>query len=610
MFNFKNINLLLAFTRFPLASLFAIVGSFTFMYAIDATDTPNQLINIIIICALGVFSNVAITVAAESNQWSTKKQLTSKVVLAVCLLLFFFLFLPDSYDSHKTKLFKLPFQIASIILFLHLLISYIPFLSKGSEEDFWEYNKDVFLRFVESFFYACFLFVGLAVALLALDKLFGIDLDGVAYPRLFIFLVGIFHTIYFLSKYPTVFYDNKIKRPIKAYLIFSQYILIPLVLIYLTILYAYALKIGIQWELPQGWVSQLSLWFSVVGIFAYLLNCFNHKFSDFKPTAYFKRYFFPALFLPTLLVFIAIYRRVSEYGITELRYVVALLGLWLLGITLYFNLSKTKKIKVIPISLSIIVLLPILTGPFNMFNTAVASQEKRFKKMLIDNSLLADDKLLPLVKGPMKFDSIYSDNKYKLANAIKYLDERTDLLFVNDWIKDDLAFVTDNDPTMIADSIDRYHNGVILAKELKIDDLFPRYVRPTTGRIYNFYHHQKETIELEKNKFFVPIDAHKVLSPNRSVYFRMNKDKSGLLLFRDDIEVGEISLNDYYSELVGTVTAQENKYVDSQINNPLLVAKDSSYHASLIINNISGRKLENNKIVIESIWGHAIITFK
>jgi len=580
------------------------------MYAIDASDTPSKLINIIIVCALGVFSNVALTVGAESYQWSPQRKLIGRLGLILCLILFYLLFLPVSYDANNSHTFRLPFQIAAIILFLHLLVSYVPFLFKGSEEDFWEYNKDVFLRFVESIFYAGFLFVGLAIALLALDKLFGIDLDGVAYPRLFIFLVGIFNTLYFLSKYPTVFYDNKIKKPIKAYLIFSQYILIPLVLIYLTILYAYALKIGIQWELPQGWVSQLSLWFSVVGIFAYLLNYFNHKFSDFKLTAYFKKYFFPALLLPTILVFIAIYRRVSEYGITELRYVVALLGVWLLGITLYFNLSKTKKIKVIPISLSIIVLLPILTGPFNMFNASVSSQGERFKQMLISNSILEDDKLLPLVKGPIKFDSIYSDNKYKLANAIKYLDKRTDLRFVNDWIKDDLPFLTDNDPAMSSDTIDRYHNGIILAKILKIEDLFPRYERPTTGRTYNFYHHQDKTIELGENQFFVPIEAHRVLSHNRSVYFRMNEDKSGLLLYRDDVIVGEISLKDYYNELIGTVTDIENKYYDSQINNPLLVAKDSSYHASLVINNISGRRLENKKIIIESIWGHAIINFK
>ena len=599
----------------------AIVGSLTLMYAIDEPDTPSLLINVVIICALGVFSNIAATIGAESANWSSSKQWGYKIAVAIGLLLFYFLFLPVSYDVYSPRVFRLPFQIAAIIIFLHLLIAYIPFVSKGSEEDFWEYNKDVFLRFVESMFYAVFLFVGLAIALLALDKLFGIELDGVAYPRLFIFLVGIFHTLYFLSKYPVIFYDNQIKKPIKAFLIFSQYILIPLVLIYLAILYAYAIQIGIKWELPEGWVSQLSLWFSVVGIFAFLLNYFNHKFSDFKPTAYFKKYFFPALLLPTVLVFIAIYRRISEYGVTELRYVVALLGVWLLGITLYYNLSKTKSIKVIPISLSIIVLLPILTGPFNMFNASLSSQQKRFKQSLIDKSILVGDQLTPLDKESTisvanntelssKTDSLYNAYRFELSASIRYLDDRSDLQFINKWISEDLEFVSYDNPTWLIDSLDQYHNARILANKLDIAELFPRYNKPREGKRYDFHHNQNSPIKLDENKYFVPISGNRNQVNSQTIYLILNEKGDGLRLTKNSETIGEIDLLEYYKNLINNTPMAENARYNLSIDNPLLEVNDSTYHASLIINSLSGRQLEDNSITIESIWGHAIITFK
>jgi len=620
LLNFRNINLLLAFTRFPVSSFLAIIGSLILMYAIDSGDTPSTLINLILVCGVGVLSNIALTIAAESHQWNPTITWGARLTLGVCLFFFYFIFLPTSYDVYNAHTFRLPFQMASVILFLHLLVSYIPFLFRGSEEDFWEYNKDVFLRFVESIFYAFFLFVGLSIALLALDKLFGIDLDGVSYPRLFIFLVGIFHTLYFLSKYPTIFYDNEIKKPIKAYLIFSQYILIPLVLVYLAILYAYAAQIAVKWELPQGWVSQLSLWFSVVGIFAFLLNYFNHKFSDFKLTSYFKKYFFPALLLPTVLVFIAIYRRVSEYGVTELRYVVALLGVWLLGITIYFNLAKKKKIKVIPISLSLIVLLPILTGPLSMFNVAVSSQQKRFKQDLVDRSLLVDKQLIPLKRKSLdinsdssiavaKPDSIYYEDKFVLSSAIRYLDKRTDFIFVNDWVEEKLNFISDAEK-MGTDSINQYHNGRIIAKMIGIDDLFPNYQKPITGEQFYFNKHQNKSVELTKNKFFLPIQIYRDATTDRDMYFRLNKEKTGLLLYRNGKELGEISLLDYYQNLLKTIDDKENKIYDNLNNNPLLLVQDSLYDASLIINSINGTRLENGEISIENIYGHAIIEFK
>ena len=619
MFSFRNINLLKAFIRFPIACVFAIIATLIGMYIIDFPEPPTPYINVFLCCIIGGVSNIALVVSKESHQWSTSQYWLGILGILFFLVLLYFGFLPSSYEIFNTSLFRLPFQIASLILFLHLVISFVPFINKGSEEDFWEYNKDLFLNIVESGFYSFFLFAGLSIAILALDKLFGIDIDSLAYPRLLFFLVGIFNTLYFLSKYPTVYYDNQIKTPIKAFLIFSQYILIPLVLIYMTILYAYGLQIAFNWELPEGWVSQLSLWFSVVGIFAYLLNYFNYKFSDFKITDYYKKHFFLVLLLPIALVFIAIYRRISEYGITELRYVVALLGVWLLGVALYFNLSKSKNIRVIPISLSVFVLIPIILGPFSMFNATLSSQKKQFKQLLIDNGSLIDQELMPIKKSnlipltPESDRTIVDENLERgsvVYNAIRFLDNRSDLSFINEWIEPDLDFINENDPTVLTDSLDRYHNARILAEALDISSYIPtNYDRPK-GTRFNFNQDVARSIEVESNKYFVPIDIHADRHGNSTIFFKMNDDKTGLELYQTDQLLGEILLNGHLEKLLDEQEPSDEKHTNYTLQEPIYKVENESFDATLIISNLGGVKSPGGEFILDNIWGHAIIELK
>jgi len=563
-------------------------------------------------CMIGAVSNIALVIAKESQQWSSLVHWLGRLGILCFLGLIYLGLLPANYEVINTSIFRLPFQLGALFIFLHLLISYVPFINKGSEEDFWEYNKDVFLNLVESGFYSFFLFVGLSIAILALDKLFGIELDDLAYPRLFFFLIGVFNTLYFLSKYPAVYYDNKIKTPIKAFLIFSQYILIPLVLIYMAILYAYAIQIGFKWTLPEGWVSQLSLWFSVVGIFAFLLNYFNHKFSDFKLTAYYKKYFFLVLLLPIVLVFVAIYRRISEYGVTELRYVVALLGVWLLGIGLYYNLSKKKNIRVIPISLSVFVLIPVLLGPFSMFNATLTSQKKHFKQLLIDNNCLVDQSLRPINSSELNQTSTEQEQEKgrKLYNAIRFLDERSDLSFINDWIEPDLDFVGEKDPRVASDSLDRYHNARILAEQLNISVYVPSVYDKPSGERIGINSGVIQSIELDNNKFFLPIDIHATRQTNAAVYFTLNDDKTGLDLYRNNQLVGEIQLDKYLEEIQDTLAPLATGQRNYTLTDPTYTIQDSTFDATLIINNLGGIKTPAGVVKIDNIWGHAIIEFK
>ena len=117
---------------------------------------------------------------------------------------------------------------------------------------------------------------------------------------------------------------------------FTQYILIPLLIIYAVILYFYSAKILLNWELPRGWVSYLILAYSVVGILALLLVHPLKQESTASWVRVFSRIFYFTLIPLLVLLFTAIFTRILEYGYTEPRYFVLLLAIWLTSVVFYF----------------------------------------------------------------------------------------------------------------------------------------------------------------------------------------------------------------------------------------------------------------------------------
>ena len=99
-------------------------------------------------------------------------------------------------------------------------------------------------------------------------------IDGIRYFELWVLLAGVFNTWYFLADIPQNFdeLDESDDYP-KGLKIFTQFVLLPLVSIYLLILYAYIGRILIQWSWPVGWVSYLVIGFSTLGDF-FIADCF------------------------------------------------------------------------------------------------------------------------------------------------------------------------------------------------------------------------------------------------------------------------------------------------------------------------------------------------
>jgi hypothetical protein len=255
------------------------------------------------------------------------------------------------------------------------------FIKSNRVDEFWNFNKNLFVRILTSGLYSGVLTLGLNFALVAIDNLFDVKIDGKIYGEIFVLIAGLFNTIFFLSGVPKGNEIHELLTYPKGLKNFTQFVLIPLVVIYLIILLSYESKILILFSLPEGWVSILILVFSVAGILSMLLVYPLRHLSDHKWINQFSKWFF-ILILPLIgLLFWAIGYRISAYGVTIERYYVFILACWLTFITLYSILKPNYHIKLIPISLSIVGLIS-LYGPQSASGVAQISQTSRLKELL------------------------------------------------------------------------------------------------------------------------------------------------------------------------------------------------------------------------------------
>ncbi|KAA6440176.1 DUF4153 domain-containing protein [Dyadobacter flavalbus] len=373
------------FTRYKWIVLIVFVKTILLIWhnetAFDDKNSRYLLLRAIFTAFIALPLALAVELAAERRLWKTSVKIAIMAILASLLALFFFTLAPepDQDDLYRFFLFMAG---------AHLLVSFAPFLGFNEPNGFWQFNKSLFLQILNATLYAVTLYIGLLIAVETVKFLFNIRFSFQIEQDLMAVTFSLFHTLFFLSKIPEPLAGLEQETSYPSGLkIFTQYVLLPLEVIYLVILYVYTGKILVQWKLPEGGVAYLVLAFSTAGILALLLLYPLQNNQHERWINLFSRRFYLALLPLILLLFTGIFRRINDYGITENRYLVAVLAFWLLGITVYFLFGKKEDIRWIPVTLSIICfVLPI--GPWNIFTVAKNSQLRQFHDLLTEYKLL------------------------------------------------------------------------------------------------------------------------------------------------------------------------------------------------------------------------------
>jgi len=380
-----------AVLRFPLSLLSSILATFLSIYLVEneVMEKNLSLLHLMLTFALGIPLFLMLELFSERYRLRLAGRI-SGWVLGILVLVLIYLSFPSENSPSNTYVPYIKYLIYNLAL--HLLVSFVPFLQKGNLAGFWNYNKTVFIRVVLTIFFSQVIALGMTLALGALNLLFDVKINPTTYVEVYILTYGIFNTWYFLAGIPKDFQSESsfISYP-KGLKIFTQYILIPLLILYLGILYAYGAKIILSWDWPRGIVSYLIIAISVLGIFTNLLLFPYQKEEENSWIKGFYKVFYFLLLPLTAMLFIAIGIRVEEYGLTVNRYIIVLMGIWLTFISFYF-IFGFKSIKIIPISLAIAMILASF-GPWGMFSWSEQNQLNRLEKILTESGILVDGKI-------------------------------------------------------------------------------------------------------------------------------------------------------------------------------------------------------------------------
>jgi hypothetical protein len=369
--------------RFPLTLLCAIAVFAAGCQSLATNHYPDTeadwVFPLLSAGALGLPLTLALTLAAERYGWPAAGRWAAQAG-ALALLAGWYALAPTTLGL------VWGLRLAVLLLGLHLAVAAAPYLGelrRGADTPgFWRYNQTLFQRLLLAGLYSGVLYAGCSLALVAVRELFGYYFNGDVFGYLFVGLGALFNTWFFLAGVPHDLAALEQEAPYpKGLNVFTQFVLLPLVALYVAILYAYLGRIVVQWELPQGWVSVLILALAVSGIFALLLIHPLRQSPDNTWIRTFARWFYRALFPLLGLLAVAIGTRVRAYGLTEERYFVLLLAAWLLGMAVYFLARQGQGIIWIPVSLAGLA-LGSAAGPWGAFAVAERSQLRELRELV------------------------------------------------------------------------------------------------------------------------------------------------------------------------------------------------------------------------------------
>lgn len=327
------------------------------------------------VAALGLPLTLALALLGETRGWASG--LKNGVLLGSVLALAAFFTAWRGIDiTHESIRYFL------LSAALHLTVAFLPFLGAVESLAFWQYNRRLFLGFLRAAVFSAVIYIGLVIALAALDKLFGVHVSGTTYFRIWVIVSFVINTWIFLAMVPrdlaALVHDTEYPRALK---VFSQYILTPLAFTYLVILLAYLVKILLGAEWPSGWIGWLVASVAVTGLLGFLLV---HPLRADPGEGWIRtyaRWLFVGLIPAALMLLVAFWKRIVPYGLTEPRVLGLILGVWLLGVAVLYTVRPAASIRLIPVSLAALLLLT-LYGPTSLTSVSVSSQGRRLARML------------------------------------------------------------------------------------------------------------------------------------------------------------------------------------------------------------------------------------
>ena len=371
------------FRRFPGSVACCAVAAVLSIFAAHDVKllSDDNMLRLMVFLAYGLTFFTAVRLYAESAKATVRRQAALTIFGGSLLLAL--AFVPDTYTAMHMF----------IGAALSLSMLFAPYIGRRSTEDsVWYYNYLNGVSLVVAGLSTFILCLGLCAIVGSMDYLlYDMKLSNTIYADIWIFGGTFFGPVMFMHQLSRQFdFTQEECLPPKGIYFIANYIVVPLILIYMWVLYVYFLKIAVQWELPKGNLAYMVTGFGSLGAAA-RLAVFPMRSTGTKLLQQFYRFFFLILIVPILLLAIGLYTRISQYGVTEQRYAIGVCLTWLTALALW-NLARPLKahIKHVPMALCTLFLLASV-GPWGAVSVSTVSQTARLESLLHQAGVIHDD---------------------------------------------------------------------------------------------------------------------------------------------------------------------------------------------------------------------------
>jgi len=404
------------FKRFPLAISLCLIFTILAIYQVEyqyAARYPYEhrltLNRLMAIAALGVPLSLTVALFMERmGLYESKKRVLIYGSTIGALIAYYVFLLPDF-----TYMVTVRYAILSATLYLTAtLMTHLQ-----GEHSYMIFTGKLIERFFLTILYALILWLGVVAIIFAVQSLLLTGLSSKIYLHAWLIVACFFSPIFFLYGWQssnTELHENDFPKVPKLLLL---YIIVPLVTAFAVVLILYFVNILFIQEWPKGIISYLVLIFSAASLASLgLTSAFKNNYTLIKI------YDFTAnkiVFLFLAMLFTAINMRIRQFGFTENRYFVVILGLWVLAVAVYFNVKKERNYRLLATSLVVVALLSVF-GPLNAFSVSARSQSTRLYGLLEQNDMIAEDRIVPNA-------NVSPDDQREIINILQYYNSYHDL---------------------------------------------------------------------------------------------------------------------------------------------------------------------------------------
>ncbi len=290
------------------------------------------------------------------------------------------------------------FETHHLFLFLGLLpvVMVAPFLHDGARPGaLWLFNLRLGLSALLASLVALGFGLGLSAIVEALNFLFEASLGSNLHEHIWGTAMSLVAPLYGLALMPRRLdeeVDIDAQRGTlleRGVSVLVNYVLVPVILVYALILHAYAVKIILQQALPKGQVATLVSIFAVGGTGAWLI-AWPWREKGTRLLRWFMAGWFWLTIVPAILLTIAIWRRITDYGVTPDRYGIALIAVWIAAMTGYLAFRRNRADMRVILGALAVLLLVGAAGPMGAYGLTIKSQIPRFTALLAANGLMKD----------------------------------------------------------------------------------------------------------------------------------------------------------------------------------------------------------------------------